>query len=340
MTEVLLRGLSELRPVGRWTLWGPPAIEEHAWPEADVAVTSQRPLAGAAQREAFQVPPARLAFFPHAVRPLTFWRPSAVLIQDLIPIHHDPSRLRRLLWKGFFSASVRSARHVLANSEATASRVVTELGVPAERIRVVPLTVDTELTKRIRLRRTSNATADAGMLYVGQVKPHKNLERALLAFKASRFASAGGRFTLVGASSSGETELRELVERHGVAAVDVVRRCSDIELERLYAQAALVIQPSLDEGFGLPVLEALSAGIPVCCSNVPPLVEASRGFAELFDPGSVASMAEAIDRAAALAGSDEWRRRDQEFLASCQLPTAKEFAARIVSAVRLEGGVP
>jgi glycosyltransferase involved in cell wall biosynthesis len=83
--------------------------------------------------------------------------------------------------------------------------------------------------------------------------------------------------------------------------VKVLSRLSDLDLDRLYASATMVIQPSLEEGFGLPVLEALAGGVPVCCSDVDALREAAQGRARLFDPLSVSSITDAIDYTASAA---------------------------------------
>ncbi len=98
-------------------------------------------------------------------------------------------------------------------------------------------------------------------------------------------------------------EIQRLASGSRDGKVEILSRQTDKELDRLYASATMVIQPSLEEGFGLPVVEGLAAGVPVCCSDIPSLTEAAQGRAELFDPSSVQSIAVGIDRTASSAGS-------------------------------------
>jgi glycosyltransferase involved in cell wall biosynthesis len=90
----------------------------------------------------------------------------------------------------------------------------------------------------------------------------------------------------------------------------------------------MVIQPSLEEGFGLPVLEALAGGVPVCCSDVDALREAAQGRARLFDPLSVSSITDAIDYTASAAV--------QELVVQpFDSPTPLDFAAEFVRLIEL-----
>jgi glycosyltransferase involved in cell wall biosynthesis len=110
--------------------------------------------------------------------------------------------------------------------------------------------------------------------------------------------------------------------------VKVLSRLSDLDLDRLYASATMVIQPSLEEGFGLPVLEALAGGVPVCCSDVDALREAAQGRARLFDPLSVSSITDAIDYTASAAV--------QELVVQpFDSPTPLDFAAEFVRLIEL-----
>jgi glycosyltransferase involved in cell wall biosynthesis len=169
------------------------------------------------------------------------------------------------------------------------------------------------------------------ILYVGQVKPHKNLPRAVKAYLASEFCKRGGTFTIVagGATDPQELEAIETIRRaSSLGDVKVLSRLSDVDLDRLYASATMVIQPSLEEGFGLPVLEALAGGVPVCCSDIDALREAAQGRARLFDPLSVSSITEAIDYTAS---ADVQELVVQPF----DSPTPLEFAAEFVHLIEL-----
>jgi glycosyltransferase involved in cell wall biosynthesis len=108
--------------------------------------------------------------------------------------------------------------------------------------------------------------------------------------------------------------------------VEIRTRCTDQELEGMFASATVVIQPSLDEGFGLPVAEALDAGIPVCCSAIGALEEAADGAAELFEPRSVQDIRRAIDQAVADA-------RAGRVPTGRPRPSVRQFAEEVLSAL-------
>lgn len=296
VTDLFLRGGAASQPHGDWLLWGPATVGERRWPAAEYRASTGSPLALLGQAATGRVPRGGSRLFLHVVRPLVVPRPSVVLTHDVIPVLHDPSPLRRQVWRSFFRASLRSADRVVVYSEATASRLA-DLGVEARRIRRITMTIDADLALRARARRREAHLGAPFLLYVGQTKPHKNLKRAVAGFSRSDFMRQGGRFVLLGATPAAKAELDSLAASTGVTGVEVRLRCSDDELEQLYASAAAVILPSLEEGFGLPVLEAQVAGIPVCCSDIPAHREAAAGGkAVWFDPRSRAAISDAIDR--------------------------------------------
>jgi glycosyltransferase involved in cell wall biosynthesis len=127
-------------------------------------------------------------------------------------------------------------------------------------------------------------------------RPHKNLPRLLRAVAA---IPAERRPVLVvpGYPTPHETELRELAGELGI--VEQVRLpawLSEVDLEGLYRAAACVVFPSLYEGFGLPVLEAMARGVPVACSSRSSLPEVAGDAALLFDPEDVDAIRSATER--------------------------------------------
>jgi glycosyltransferase involved in cell wall biosynthesis len=140
-------------------------------------------------------------------------------------------------------------------------------------------------------------------MFVGRDAPHKNLDRLVRAFARTEFARDGGVLTLAGVDGPALDRLRTLAAQTG-ARVELPGVVSQPALEGLLASAALLAQPSFEEGFGLPVAEALAAGIPVAMSTAPALLEITRGApVQTFDPRSVDAMADAIDRVAAAPGT-------------------------------------
>jgi glycosyltransferase involved in cell wall biosynthesis len=324
VTEYLLEGLADLSPPGRWLLWGPPSTADFAWSGSSFTPSRHSPLAWAGQRDAVGVPKADAALFLHTVRPFTARR-SVVLVHDTIPLRWAPTRARRVAWRAYLELSVRTAGRIMVYSDATRRRVAEDLGV--HDVTRVHLPYDPARATRVRaLRALPDRGTHPTMLYVGLVRPQKNLERAITAFASSTFRSDGGRFVIVGADETGRRTLTDIVRRTGTEGVDVVPSCTDEELDSIYARASFLIQPSLEEGFGLPVTEALTAGIPVCCSDIESLREAAGGAAETFDPFSVTAIRDAIDRTAASAAAGF----TPEPLAA---PTPTAFAGEVLGAL-------
>ncbi len=303
VTEVLLDGLAEVPPPGRWVLWGPPSLHNRAWPGAEVVVATHPPLALAGQRDSFAVPPADHSFFLHVVRPLRA-PASLVMVHDTIPLRWGGGAAKRRLWRQYYRRSARAAGAVVVNSDTTWRRVEEDLGVtPVARL---DIPIDEGRARRVRALRADALAARPTVLYVGRVRPHKNLGRAVTAFCRSRLVASGALLRIVGADPVGRRLLEPVLRAHPGAPVEVVDRCGDEALERFYAGATVLVQPSLEEGLGLTVREALSAGIPVCCSAGGALEESSGGLATTFDPWSEEAIGAALETAVerAMAG---WR---------------------------------
>lgn len=123
-----------------------------------------------------------------------------------------------------------------------------------------------------------------------------------------------------------EPEQREFVSLNGV--------CTQEEIDRLLAESLFLVQPSLEEGFGLPPHEALSVGLPVCCSKAGGLPEATYGMARLFFPTSTQDMQAAIDDCATQAQS--WTQADREALSKKvreAAPTLTDFTDTFLRAI-------
>jgi alpha-1,3-rhamnosyl/mannosyltransferase len=191
----------------------------------------------------------------------------------------------------------RAARLVIAVSEHTKRDVVELLGVTEERIRVVPNGVGEPFSPE-------GAAEDGDyVLAVGTVEPRKNLARL-----AEATRSLGVELRVVGAPGWGSVELGAGVRRLG--------RVPDDELARLYRGARCLAYPSLYEGFGIPILEAMASGTPVVTSRGGATEEVAEGAAVLVDPLDPAAIAAGIEEAAA--------RRDE--LVRAGLEHAREFS--------------
>jgi glycosyltransferase involved in cell wall biosynthesis len=204
-------------------------------------------------------------------------------------------------WRAAVPPVARRADRVIAISQASAADVRTHLGVPSDRIDVVPLGFGSPRsatpTPREDLTRRLGLGAGPIVLNVAMKKRHKNQLRLVQALPAIRTAVPEAQLVLPGAPSPYEERLRGEAERLGVAAaVRFPGYVSEEDLEGLYAAAGVFAFPSLNEGFGLPVLEAMARGVPVVTSTVSSLPEVAGDAAMLVDPTSVDEIGQAVIR--------------------------------------------
>lgn len=302
VTEMLLGGLVQDPPPGRWVLWGRPP-PQLVWASATVIRARHDPHAWYGQRAAWSIPPASTNIWPHQYRPLRRTAATELtVIYDTITLHLAGGPVRELQ-RAYLRRVAANSTRIITVSKYSASTIVNDLGVDEGRLVVVPPVLDPEVTARVRAGRAQLRAADElgppYALFIGRFAPHKNLRRLLAAFASTAFSSSG-RLRLVGGTAQEVREVEELASRHSIR-VDVMGACSQDRLEALLAGATVLVQPSVEEGYGLPVAEALAAGIPVASSSAGALLEAAAGRAETFDPFDVQAMAAAIDQAAAAA---------------------------------------
>ena len=210
--------------------------------------------------------------------PLLSAAPLVVTLHDLAVLRHPETfnRWTRGYSRLFLPRLARAATRVIAVSAFTAREAVELLGVDPARIHVIPHGVDEPFTPH------GPAAGGEYILAVGTLEPRKNLARVVLA--AER---AGVDVRVVGAPGWGDVDVESLgfVE--------------DGELARLYRGATCVVYPSLYEGFGLPVLEAMATGTPVVTSAATAPAEVADGAAVLVDPLDVEAIAAGIQEAIA-----------------------------------------
>jgi glycosyltransferase involved in cell wall biosynthesis len=197
-------------------------------------------------------------------------------------------------------SAARRSHRVIADSQSTRDDLVELVGLPGERIDVVPLGLGAvrraEPLAEATVRESLRLQARRVVLSLSAKRPHKNL-LALLDALARIAVDERPALVLAGYPTEHEAQLRERARTLGLD--DDVRFAgwlSDAEVEGLWAIADAFVFPSLYEGFGLPVLEAMARGVPVACSNASSLPEVAGDAALLFDPHDVAAIAAALQR--------------------------------------------
>ena len=219
---------------------------------------------------------ARLDLFhaPHYVAPATS-TPLVITIHDLIHLHRrfrnplKPVYARRML-----ARAVRKSARVLTVTETVKRQIVEELGCEASKIVVTPNGIDPIFTP------DGPRASGRYFLFAGNDKPHKNLDALVEAF--ARLGRDDVQLVLAGNA-----------ERRGVMCCGLVTRS---ELAALYRGAIGVVQPSIEEGFGLPAAEAMACGAAVITSTAPALVEITGDAALHVDARDVDGLARAMRR--------------------------------------------
>lgn len=226
-----------------------------------------------------------------------------VTIHDVIPYIYPKtsSRLDRLIYRLWLPLAVRHLDAVITDSECSRRDILTHLPVHPDKVTVVPIAASPRYRPLDRTQ-TAPVLARLGLtvpyiLYVGSVEPRKNVSRLLEAFARLRADAPGYRLVIVGAGRWKTTPIFKTVARLGLEPyVSFTGYVAEEDLPALYAGAALFVFPSLYEGFGLPVLEAMACGTPVVTSNVSSLPEVAGDAALPVNPFDVETIADAMRR--------------------------------------------
>jgi glycosyltransferase involved in cell wall biosynthesis len=270
-----------------------------------------------------------------------FWSPRHHLplllnkrIAQVVTIHdvvwrQFPETMRPrnlLLERALMGPSIRTADHVICVSRFTASEVSRYYPSAIGKCRVIHEAAEENVT----LDRLPIGMPERYLLFVGTLEPRKNLPRLLRAYARLKGDEAVPPLVIVGGGGWGGEDLPGLVAELELA--DRVKLCghvADGELQALYAGASCLLMPSLYEGFGLPVLEAMQHGVPIIASSTSSLPEVAGDAGMLVNPYSEDEIANAIrrlvheqglhaelsQRASARSRQFSWQRAAEETLA-------------------------
>ena len=242
-------------------------------------------------RRALEVDRLDAIHFPLSVMlPAVKQPPAATTVLD---IQHELlpeffSRAELAYRRAVYGATVRRSRLVLTISEHARAELIERYALAPERVRAIHLAVDHDrFTPDPALRR------EPFLLYPANRWPHKNHARLFAALALVRRERPELRLVLTGSGHEGQP---------APDGVEVRGRVSAEELVQLYRTAAALVFPSLYEGFGMPLLEAMATGCPVASSNAGSLPEVAGNAAALFDPTSAEAIAAGILDALATRG--------------------------------------
>jgi glycosyltransferase involved in cell wall biosynthesis len=266
---------------------------------------------------------------PHYVLPPLVRCRSVVTIHDCIHLMF-PQYLPNPLALGYARTSIRlaarRATRVLTVSESSKRDIQRFVDIPADKIDVIYNAYDERFGIEprdedvVRVRERYQLEGEF-VLYAGNVKPHKNIERLIEAFDLVRRRGLDHiKLIIIGDEISKYAALRRAVHAHQLHKyVRFLGYMPEETLAVMYRLAGVFVFPSLYEGFGLPPLEAMASGTPVVTSNVSSLPEVAGDAAVLVDPYDPAAIADGIARVL----TDEGLRRD---LRAKGLARAKQFS--------------
>ncbi len=225
-------------------------------------------------------------------RPVATARPAVVTVHDLQPLDHpdwfSPAKRAFLGWS--LPRTLRSADVVVVLSEMVSRQVVDRFGVDPDRVVVVPCGTDH------RADSPAEPSRAPVILYPAVTHPHKNHSTLIEAFArvAGRHPDASLVFT--GAPGSADAEVRAAAEASGIGhRITFTGRIPAADLATLMAGATVMAYPSRYEGFGIPVLEAMAAGVPTVVAAGTAAADLATSAGVVLEPDDVAGWAEVID---------------------------------------------
>jgi glycosyltransferase involved in cell wall biosynthesis len=265
----------------------------------------------------------------HYVLPAVLASRVVVTIHDIIHLLYPeflPSRLAFLYARGMIRRSLARGDRIIAVSQNTRADLMQQFAVDGRKIEVIYNGVEEVFRRRLPDEEIERWLRSLGisrpyLLFVGNPKPHKNLDTVVQAYaRARRLAPFDAPLVCVGSRAGSEFKIRQRAEHLGLG--DQVRLLGHVAQEALpaiYQGATLFLYPTLYEGFGLPVVEAMASGVAVITSNNSALQEIAQGHAHLVDPLDIPGMAKAI--AQCMADADH-----RAALARLGLRRAKDFS--------------
>ena len=240
---------------------------------------------------------AKLLFSPLPEIPLYSKCNSVVMVHDLIPLRFPkPNSPLTPYFRYYIPQVLQQAQHIICNSVATAEDIINFFQISATKITPILLGYDRHHFCQLKLSCNNNTPY---FLYIGRHDPHKNLHRLINAF-AAIYNCRDYQLWLAGTPDLRYTprlklQAKELGIAEQIIFLDYV---SYQDLPKIINQAIALVFPSLWEGFGFPVLEAMGCGTPVITSNLSSLPEVAGDASLLVNPYNVAEISDAMEKVA------------------------------------------
>jgi glycosyltransferase involved in cell wall biosynthesis len=240
---------------------------------------------------------ADVVYLPLTVSPPRLRPPQVVTVLDmtfaLFPQYHN--RITRAVAGTGLRRAIREADAFIAISEHTRNDMVRMTSIPKERIHVVPLAADSRFSPQPDPTISAKYNIDGPyVLYVGTLEPRKNLTVLLKAFAAIKDRTT--KLVFAGAKGWMYEEFMQSIQDLGLSERTIITGfIAHEDLPALISTASVFVYPSLYEGFGLPVLEAMQCGTPVITTNVSSIPEVAGDAALLIAPDDVAGLARHLD---------------------------------------------
>jgi glycosyltransferase involved in cell wall biosynthesis len=215
-----------------------------------------------------------------------FFKNQIVTIHDLsFRLYPEwNSKIFSLVYNTMIPIIAKNSKHILTVSNTSKEELINELSIPKDKISVAYNAVSSVFHEKELLENEDNYLQEDYILTVSSFHPRKNLKRLIEAFL--EISDKNLKLYIVGNFDKNfafdELSLKELDFR-----IKVLTNVNDLDLKRIYKRAKLFVYPSLYEGFGIPIIEAMSCGVPVCVSDINVFKEVCGSNATYFDPKNI-----------------------------------------------------
>jgi len=241
-----------------------------------------------------------LIHFPYFSVPITYKRPFIVTIHDLIVYHFSTGKastlplpfykIKRIGYTKVVKNAVVKAEKIIVPLNAVKNDLIRTLNISEDKIIVTYEGFTLDSSKNVSETLKTLVSQSPYFLSVGNAYPHKNLLRLIEAFE--KLKSENVRLFLVGKDDYFYKRLEKEIKKRNLNSISFLHNLEDKDISYLYQNAVSLVTPSLMEGFGLPIIEAISNNCLVLASNIPSFREVCQDTVIYFDPLSTDSIAQ------------------------------------------------